>query len=126
MEHAQAETQVLGQRLEERAAHRLADFLLDLRVPAELDPRATLGLGPLDARAHEIVGAKLDVRAQLRVHVGVDRGAPKELVDRRAKVGQELHASPGRAARTEAMAVARRFHPSVSSRSRPRPAAVSS
>jgi hypothetical protein len=59
------------------------------------------------------------------VHEG-GSGTGRELRANGRRPSQEPYISSGSAAKAEAMAVARRFQPSVSSRKRLRPAAVSS
>jgi hypothetical protein len=77
--------------------------------------------GPL-----QIVGAQLDMRANLLFEFVIDPGTMEDIRDQRSKVGQNFHDSSGCAESADAMAAARRFHSSVSSRRRFRPAAVSS
>jgi len=87
--------------------------------------RSTVG-GTIQAGTLKITGAVLDVRANLRLEAVVDLGTMKRLSGKKMNVGQLLHISSGRAARAEAIAAARRFHPLVSSRRRLRPRDVSS
>src|SRR5262249_17146420 len=110
----------------ERAAHGGAALLLVAQVAAELDARPALGLAAREPRTLEVVGAQLDVRAQLLVHLGVGLAAAEQPRAQRAERRDEAHASRGCGGRTAAIAVARRFQPWVSCRRRPRPAAVSS
>src|SRR5262249_44040821 len=126
LEHAQAIANVLAERLEEGAAHGVARLLLVAQLAAELEPGTALGFGARETGPLQVVGAVLDVRAQLRLDLLVHAPAAEEPGDEAADVCNRAHVPSGWAARTVAIAVASRFQPSVSSRNRPRPAAVSS
>ena len=102
------------------------DLLFVLLAAAELDARAPLCLGASHAGTLQIVGAVLDVRAKFLLHLGVASGTLKQSGDAEAKRIEEFHISSGCGESADAMAVARRFQLSVSSRRRLRPAAVSS
>src|SRR5262249_44174811 len=97
-QHAQAEAHVLRQRLPQRAAHRLAALLLEPQLASELDARTALGLGPREPCALQVVGAQLHVRAELLLHLVVDRVAAGEPGAARADGGEVDHAASGRAA----------------------------
>src|SRR5262245_27957893 len=107
-------------------AERLVAVFFKPLLAAELDARAAFRFRAIQARTLQIVRAALDVSAQLFLDLLFDLGPIKKPGGKRAKVGQEFHNSSGWAARAEAMAEARRFHPSASSRRRLRPADVSS
>jgi hypothetical protein len=121
-----AEAHILDKSLDEIAAHRFVAFPFEPLTAAELDARAAFGLSAIQAGTFKIVGAVLDMRAKLLLDLIRDLIMMKKLTGNGAIVGPESHISSGRVPRAEAIAVARRFHPSVSSCSRLRPAAVSS
>ena len=73
-----AEAQILRERVDERDAHRLPAFLLEPLVAAELEARPALGAGAIDAGSLEIVGAVLDMGAELLVHVVLDARTMKQ------------------------------------------------
>src|SRR5579859_1484817 len=108
------------------AAHGLVTLLFESLAGSKLDARLPFCLGAIKPTTFQIVGTILDVRAKLFFHILGDFRTMKEPGGKGAKVGGEVHISSGRAARAVVMAVARRFQPSVSSRNRLRPAAVSS
>jgi hypothetical protein len=62
-QHTHAEAQILRERVDERDANRLPAFLFESLVAAELEARA------INAGSLEIVGAVLDMGAELHVHV---------------------------------------------------------
>ena len=69
---AEGVARVLKERFEEMRAQRFADFFLEFLVAAEFDARAAFRFGAREAGAFEIIGAGLDVRAKLSVHVAVN------------------------------------------------------
>ena len=125
-EHAEGEAHILEQRVDPLTAERLAAFLREPLGASELDAGAALGLDAIQAGTFEVVGAIPDVRANLFREVNVGLRTMKEPGRQGTKIGQGLHVSCGCAARAEAMAAARRFQPSISSRRRLRPEVVSS
>jgi hypothetical protein len=108
------------------AAHGLVAFLFESLTGSKLDARLSLCPGAIKAGTFQIVCPILDMGALLLFHIFANLGTMKESGSQGANVGREVHISSGRAARAAVMAVARRFQPSVSSRKRLRPAAVSS
>ena len=124
--HPQTEARVLQQRFDEIAARGFAALLLESLVAAELDACLALGLEPEHTGTLQIVGAVLYVGAKFVVHFPIDPGTFKQSGSEGAERGEESHISSGCTARALAMAVARRFQLSVSSRRRLRPAAVNS
>src|SRR5215470_15516822 len=117
-QQAQAVTDILDQRLDQISAERFVAFLSVPLAAAELDASTALRCGAIQAGALQIISAMLDVSPELLLHFFLDSRAMKDLGGKRAKVGEEFHDSSGCAARAEAMASARRFHPSTSSRKR--------
>ncbi len=101
-------------------------FLFESLAGPKLDASLSLCLGTIKAGTFQIVCTILDVGAKLFFHIFGNFRTMKEFGGKGAKVGREIHISSGRAARAVVMAMARRFQPSVSSRNRLRPAAVSS
>jgi hypothetical protein len=59
-------------------AEFFADFLFEALLSAEFDSRAPLCLGTGQPGTFQIVGAVLDMRAKLLLHLGVDLGTLKE------------------------------------------------
>jgi hypothetical protein len=108
------------------AAHGLVAFLFESLTGSKLDASLSLCLGAIKAGTFQIVCTTLDVGAKLFFHILGNFRTMKESGGMGAKVRREIHISSGRAARAAVMAMARRFQPSVSSRNRLRPAAVSS
>src|SRR5579862_4388302 len=106
------------------AAHGLVAFFFESLAGAKLDTCLSFCLGASQPAAFQIVSTILDMGAKLLFHLLCNVGTMKPSGGKRAKVGEEVHISSGRAARAAVMAVARRFQPSVSSRNRLRPAAV--
>ena len=100
-------------------------FLFEPSMAAEFETGAAFRFGASEPGAFEIVGAVLDVRAQLLFEVIFDRRAVKQAAGEGTQGSRKSHISSGSAARAEAMAVARRFQPSASSRRRLRPCGVS-
>ena len=94
-QQSQAETQILHQRLKEIAAERFVAFLSKTRVSPELDAGAPFCLAAIYARALQIVGAVLDVRAKLLLHLLGDLDGMKKFSANRAKIGQDFHSSSG-------------------------------
>ena len=129
-QHAQAHTHILAERLDKVPAERFVNLFFVFLAAAKLDAGAALGIGAGRPDALEIVGAELDVRAELVVHIGADLRALEDGVDAEAKRGKswkilEVHISSVCGPRADAMAPASRFQLLVSSRRRLRPAAVS-
>ncbi len=125
-QHADSEPHILHQRFKEMTTHGLVAFLFESLTGSKLDASLSLCLSAVNAGAFQIVCPILDVRAKLLFHIFGNLGTMKESGGKGAKVGGEIHISSGRAARAAVMAVDSRFQPSVSSRNRLRPAAVSS
>src|ERR1700741_1154276 len=120
-QHAQSEAQIRKQRFEKVASQCSMRFFLVVLVAAKLDACTPLRLGASQARTHKIVGTAADMRAKLLVHVFGDLRTAKELGSNGTKIREEFHIFSGCAPSTEAIAEARRFQPSCSSRSRLRP-----
>ena len=125
-QHPQGVAQVLNQGFKEMRALRFADFFLELLVAAELNSSTSLRLCTRNARALKIIGAILDVRAQLLFQFVLDQGTVEQRRNDRTKRGEDPHISSGCALSAEAIAATRRFQPSSSWRKRFRPAVVSS
>ncbi len=102
------------------------DFLFIFFAAAKLDARSALCLGSIHAGALQIVGAVCNVRAQFLLKFSVDPVTLEQSGDAEAKRVEEVHISSGCCDSADAIAVARRFQLSVSSRKRLRPAAVNS
>jgi hypothetical protein len=64
-------------------------------MAAELDARPAFCLGTTEAGTCKIIGAVLDVRAKLLLHVILDVGTMEKLRGKRTKVGHEFHTSSG-------------------------------
>jgi hypothetical protein len=90
---AQGEAGVLEKGLKESAARSFAGFFFVANEAAELDACAALGFGGREARALEIVGTMLHVRAKLLVHVGGELGATEEGSDAETKGVDEPHSA---------------------------------
>src|SRR5262245_49698949 len=125
-QEAQAVAHIMDESFDKVAAQRLVTFLPEPFKAAELDARATFRFGAIQDGAFQIVSAVLDVGAKLLRYVFFNPRTMKKLGGNGTNIGREFHDSSGCAARAEAMASARRFHPSTSSRKRLRPAEVSS
>src|SRR5580704_7925472 len=120
-QYPQRKPHVAPERIQKVAAQGFEAFLLESFARAKLDPRLPLGLGASHARSFQIVGPMLDMRTQFLIQVVGNGGTTEELVCQRAKIPRKIHTSSGRAARTDVMATASRFQPSVSSCKRLRP-----
>src|SRR5205085_5030722 len=120
----EAKTRILHQAVDEIAAQRFPAFFFEPLMTSELEPGATLGLDTIYSGTFQVGNAVLDVRAKLFVQVVVRFSTVDKFRGERSKIG--THALSGSAAITVAMAAARRFHHSVSSRRRFRPLRVSS
>src|SRR5580700_2862571 len=125
-QHAEGEAKILEKGFDGLAAEGCVRIFTEFLVAAELDAGAAFRFGAGQAGALEIVGAELDVGAEFLFRFDHDFGAVEEFGSEGAKIGQEFHTSSSRAVRTAVMASARRVQPSVSSRRRLRPVAVSS
>ena len=95
-------------------------------IAAKLDAGAALSFSVREPGVLQIVSPVLDVRPQLIFHVFFQATAMENSVGQGTKPAQQFHLSSGCAARAAAMAVAKRFQLSASSRRRLRPAVVSS
>ena len=71
-QHAQAEAEILGEGLEGVAARSFVTFDLVAFISAKFDAGSPFGFRAWEAGPLEVVGAVLDVGAELVVHFGVD------------------------------------------------------
>src|ERR1700750_765349 len=108
------------------SAHSLVAFLFESLTGSKFHASLSLRLSAVKAGTFQIIRTILDVGAELFLYIFSNFKRMKESGGNGASVGWNVHISSGRAARAAVMAVARRFQPSVSSRNRLRPAAVSS
>src|SRR5215469_17318453 len=92
-ECAQAETQILGEAVGEVDATRVAAFLLGALDGAKLDARPPPRFLEWHAAAHQIFGARLDVKAQLRIHLAFHAWTMDDCARPRPQLIPKAHAS---------------------------------
>src|SRR5690349_8608709 len=88
-QHADADARVLQNAMNKVAADYFVNLLFEARLPTELGARLAFGIDPRNPGPHQIVGAVLDMRAELLSHVLIQRRA----LEQRAEVRQEIHSS---------------------------------
>jgi hypothetical protein len=71
-EDAETYSDILPERTEKVATHRMVDLFFVFFASTELDASAAFGFGAGQAGAFEIVGAVLDVAEQFFVEVGAE------------------------------------------------------
>ncbi len=124
-QHARAEAQVSRQGLGESHAERVPAFLLGAIDAAEVQPRLPHRRRPRHAAADQVLGVRLEVEAELRIHVAFPARAPEDGPRPGTQAAPESHTSSGVVRRIPAMTSAMRCHFSASACSRRFPAAVS-
>ena len=112
-EHAERLTQVGAEIVEMMEPPAPAALLFRPFDTAELGPRPALGHFARNTLAHEIVDTRVQMEAQLRLHLCLEPATV-----------EELHGFSGRASRMPATRPEKRFHSVVSALRRFRPAGV--
>ena len=103
---------------------RLSAVLFHAVETAKFQTRQAGSFFRRQARAHELVGVTRDVEGQFLVHAIVETPAAKKGTIEENERASTCQTSSDVVFKAAAMAEVRRFHPSVSSRKRRRPAGV--
>src|SRR4029077_19759760 len=88
-------TKILEQLIEKADASRRAPFLFDALDSTELNARTAHSFLARNATSYQVLCTRLDVKAQLRIHLAFHARAPQRCVPPRTERAPELHTSSG-------------------------------
>src|SRR5437016_1684837 len=94
-QHAQAIAKVLDKAFDEVNAAGVAAFFFGPLHAAEFDAGATVSFLPRHAAAHQILGVRLHVEAQFRIHLALHSRASQHCAQPRTHATPHPHTSSG-------------------------------